>query len=561
MLGVVIGVLCPRRCPEESDIGNTSLEAVDCRLDDPKESADPKIDIGAYFAKSPVCQQHSLLPSPASKAHSIVTKGFRVDSFPARVARYERVDRGQDTYGEGSRLEQAIAYYVDQLLEESVARALTHGGRRPRRQVDLLISLSGFSPLTTILTFEILRPKRLLILSSSDAVECINVINKHVYERRKMKYSDATYRVCTPTDPLEIYRIVKSELDRFQEPGIDPPYALIDITGGRKVMSAAAALAAWQLQLDLCYVDSTYDPVARRAVPGSDRFLLLDNPTSLFGEQAMHAALETFKTGAFGEAARRYGELAVSVAEPAKARFMTGLADLYRAWCDLDLTELATCVDAVEALLDQSRNLLSAETVTRIEGQLEFLTRLRKGDGQALLVCFFVLGQHYREVGRHDFAALLFYRTIEGSLANRLASLASGFSCKSPDYHLLTSDVSGLDEACREVLGGIGRVPLGGALPPVIGLISAAVILTALDDPVIGRAGLKGAKALSNLDMLVTARNRSVLAHGNQPVTDKQSRLLEAKARLLLRAYWALNEPEGDVDQLCESLRFLRNDH
>lgn len=485
-----------------------------------------------------------------------------MDSFPGRVAHYERIECGQKTYGEGTALEQSIAYYVDELLSDCVARALAHAGRRPKRDVDLLISLSGFSPLTTILTFEILRPKRLLILSSRDALESINVINKHVYERRGVKYSDATYRVCAPTDPLEMYRLVKSELDRFQGSGAKAPYAVIDITGGRKVMSAAAALAAWQLQLDLCYVDSAFDPVKRRAVPGSDRFLLLDNPTALFGEQAMTAALGTFRTGAFGEAARRYSELAVSVAEPAKARFMTALADLYRAWCDLDLTGLGSCITAVETALDQNRHLLSAETASRVEAQLDFLTRLGKGDGQALLVCFFVLGQHYREIGRHDFAALLFYRTIEGCLTGRLGSLAAGFSCKRPDYQLLTSDLDRLNKRCGEVLASIGRNSGPNALPPVVGLMSAAVILTALDDELIAKAGIKGAKALANLDMLITTRNQSVLAHGDKPVTDKQSKLLEAKARLLLRTHWSLAQPpRGDVEELVASLRFLRNDY
>ena len=36
-----------------------------------------------------------------------------------------------------------------------------------------------------------------------------------------------------------------------------------------------------------------------------------------------------------------------------------------------------------------------------------------------------MLGEHYRELGRHDFAALLYYRTIEGCLARRLEGRAA----------------------------------------------------------------------------------------------------------------------------------------
>jgi CRISPR-associated protein (TIGR02710 family) len=484
-----------------------------------------------------------------------------VDPFAGKLARYLRIERGQETYGEGSPLEQSIAFYVDQLLNETVSRALSNSGRRPKEAVGLLISLSGFSPLTTILTYEILQPRRLLILSSSDAVDSINVINKHVYERRRMRYSDATYRTCNPTDPLQIYRIIKGELDRMRGPGGDSPYAVIDITGGRKVMSAAAALAAWQLRLDLCYIDSTYDPVTRRAIPGSDRLLLLDNPTSLFGEQEMHAALQTFNSGAFAEAQRRYDELASSIAEPGRARLMKVVADLYRAWCDLDLTALAACIEAVEAALDQGRGLLSEDSVKQLEGQLDFLGKLQHGDRQALLVCFFVLGMHYREVGRHDFAALLFYRTIEGCLAHRLESLAAGFTCDAPDYTLLTPDPASLGVACQAVLRSIGRANASASLPPVIGLIWGAVLLTALDDELVAATGLKGAKALSHLDRLIKARNKSVLAHGELPVSGEQSKEFQAKAQLVLRAFWRLNGPGDRVDELCATLRFIRTDH
>ncbi|MFF4625279.1 TIGR02710 family CRISPR-associated CARF protein [Nonomuraea jabiensis] len=484
-----------------------------------------------------------------------------MDSFDSKLARYLRIERGQETYGEDSPLEQSIAFYVDHLLDETVARALSNGGRRPKEAVGLLISLSGFSPLTTILTYEILRPRRLLILSSSDAVDSINVINKHLYERRGMRYSDANYVTCNPTDPLGIYRVVKNELDKMCGPDAEPPYAVIDITGGRKVMSAAAALAAWQLQLDLCYIDSTYDPATRRAVPGSDRLLLLDNPTSLFGEQEMHAALQTFNSGAFAEAGRRYGELASSIAEPGRARLMKVTADLYRAWCDLDLTALATCIEAAEATLDQSRGLLSDHSVKQLEGQFDFLRKLHHGDRQALLICFYVLGVHYREVGRHDFAALLFYRTIEGCLAHRLESLAAGFTCDAPDYTLLTPDPASLGVACQAVLRSIGRSGADASLPPVIGLIWAAVLLTALDDQLVVKAGLKGAKALSHLDRLIRARNKSVLAHGELPVSGEQSKEFQAKAQLVLRAFWRLNGPGDRVDELCDSLRFIRTDH
>ncbi|WP_440070572.1 TIGR02710 family CRISPR-associated CARF protein [Streptosporangium sp. OZ121] len=481
-------------------------------------------------------------------------------SFDNRTARLQRIDQGQESYGEGDPKSQAVRFYLDHLLDDVVERITKEGGRAPREPVELLISLSGFSPLTTIITHKVIKPRRLLVVSSETAQDSIDVIAECLVGPGGLRQRDFAHRPCVPTDPLGIYRIVKEELDRLRPADGSRPYAIIDITGGRKVMSAAAALAAWQLGLDLCYIDSEYDPVRHRPIPGSDRLLLLDNPTALFGEQEMAGALQAFASGAFESARQRYDELCESLAAPGRARFMRALSDLYRAWCDLDLDRLPACVETVAAALGHESYQISAETADRLERQIGFLRRLAAGDGDSLVISYFVLGEHYRELGRHDFAALLSYRTIEGCLAGRLESLAPGFTCDRPDYSLLTDDVPGLRERYGHIQRSLGRTGATNTLPPVIGLMSAAVLLTALEDALPARAGIRETSALSHLNTLVTARNKSILAHGDRPVSPKDSQTLGNKARIVLRAAWELRGAAEDVTRLCDDLRFVRTD-
>lgn len=478
--------------------------------------------------------------------------------FERKAARLLSIERGEDTYREGSAGEQAMRFYLDEMLDEAVERALARSDRLPRTPVGLLISLSGFSPVTTILACRLLGPERLLVISSEQTEASINVIADHLVGPGGLRHSDFMHVRCTPTDPRGIYKAIKEELSRHWHLDAQP-YAVIDITGGRKVMSAAAALAAWQLKLDLCYVESDYDPERRQPLPGSDRLLLLDNPTALFGEQEMDAARQLFATGAFAVARQRYDELSNSIAEPGRARFMRALADLYEAWCDLNLASLSDRIEVVETVMGNDRHELTPETVGRIERQLGFLRRLAERDRNSLLVCFYVLGQHYREIGRHDFAALLFYRTIEGCLGGRLERLATGFSCDRPDYTLLTDDVDRLRERYRDILTGLKKDP-APQLPGEIGFMSAAVLLTALEDRMMAGAQLVGEKALSNLDNVTRTRNKSVLAHGYEPVDADDSSMLEGKATKVLRAYWALQGAGQDVGELCRSLRFLQTD-
>jgi hypothetical protein len=398
-----------------------------------------------------------------------------------------------------------------------------------------------------------------LVLFSEDTRAGIDSIAGHVVHPSRLRHSNFMARSCVPTDPHGVYRVVKDVLDSMRSEDGQRPYVVLDITGGRKVMSAAAALAAWQLNLALCYVEADYDPRLRRPVPGSDRLLVLGNPTELFGEQAMDAALRTFASGAFDAASQQYDDLCDTIAEPARARFMRALSGLYRAWCDLDLTSLPAKLESVQTTLPRVRHLITSDTEQRLAVQLDFLHRLSGGDPDCLLVCFFVLGEHYREIGRHDFAALLFYRTMEGCLTGRLEQRAAGFSCERPDYQLLSLDVEQLRQDYAAVATSIGKNP-GPALPPIIGLMNAALVLAALDDPLLARAKLAGSKALGHLNTLATSRNRSVLAHGDRTVSPAQSSTLENKAQAVLRAYYGLRDDGEDIDSLVEHLRFIRTD-
>jgi CRISPR-associated protein (TIGR02710 family) len=483
-----------------------------------------------------------------------------VESFEGKTARLRRIETGEETYGSGDTKQQATRFYLDELLDDVAERALRHGSSRPHPPVRLLISLAGFSPITTVLVYRLLKPQRMLVITSQNARSSIDVIGAEVVGDGRLRYQDFRHEPVVPTDPLGIYRAVRAELERLETLDEEKPYAVIDITGGRKVMSAAAALAAWQLGLDLCYIDSDYDPVRLRPLPGSDRLLLLDNPTALFGEESMSAALEMFASGAFEPARQRYDELCEIIAEPGRARFMRALSELYRAWCDLDLTQLPQGVAAVEQALRQIRHDVSVQTVRRLERQLVFLRSLADGDQDSLLICFFVLGEHYREVGRNDFAALLYYRAIEGCLAGRLERRAPGFRCERPDYTLLTDDVEDLRTRHAAILHTLGRKDADRTLPPVIGLMSAAVLLTALGDELPRHAQLEGPKALSHLNSLATTRNRSVLAHGSGTVGAKESQTLGAKAQAVLRGYWATLADQEDITALCRELRFIRTD-
>jgi len=265
-----------------------------------------------------------------------------VPTFDQHVTRWQRLLSDESASREDRRT-QAQDYFFAHLLEPIAAKL--RADRDPHApSVDLLLSLSGMSPQTTTLVARALRPKRVVVIGSEGLDDEFNQIGDALVPH--VGHAGLVRRPCEPTDPMDIYRVVKAELANT-----DPRAACIDITGGKKVMSAAAALAAWQLDLRLCYLDGQFDPVLRQPRIGTQRLLMLDNPTQLFGEHAIDTALAQWGGGAYGPAAERLEALAERLAQPTRARFLAAVSRLYQAWTDLDLAALPERIAAVRRWL------------------------------------------------------------------------------------------------------------------------------------------------------------------------------------------------------------------
>lgn len=479
-----------------------------------------------------------------------------------KIERMRRIFRGEEKFGEGKPAEQATNYRFDQMMDEIVEAAkkntLESGDQIP--EVDLLVSLSGFSPATTILAYNLLKPKEILVITSHEAEEGIDTIATHIIGPKKLNHRQFKQTKCVPTDPLGIYKIVKQEIMERKARTKEPVRAIIDITGGKKVMSATGALAAWQLDLPLCYIESKYDPELRQPVPGSEVLLLLKNPTTLFCDEEMKRANTLFNEGAFNAAKKAYEGLEERVQSPQLARFRKDLAGLYNAWCNLDLDTLAVCVADTGKRLNEPHLDLDHSTAQKIRTQLEFLEKVRTKDSHSLILCYFLLGEHYFRLKRHDFAALLYYRTIEACLKEHLEQSYPGFSTKTPDYSLL-GNPDELENAYLEISRTINREYVVKSLPRPIGLMNAAGILYCLRNPFTGLAEIDTPERLKHLLKLAESRNQSVLAHGYQTITADQGKSLRHKALVIAGAFWKTYHNCEDLKDLCESLTFTRIGH
>jgi hypothetical protein len=492
-----------------------------------------------------------------------------VESFDGQIEHMRKIFRGLESYGSGSPSEQATRFRLDKMFPEVIKRARVNSETSSPPEVDLLVSLSGFSPATTILAFELVQPKRLLVISSEGTDGSIDVILEHLVPRR-LRGSRLQYMRCKATDPLAIYLLVKKEVEELADSRsrdtldvgvageIGSLSVMIDITGGKKVMSAAAALVAWQLDFRLCYIDSLYDGEMRQPIPGTEKLLILENPRTIFGDQELDAALETFRSGAFAVAQERFAMLAESMSEPSRARLLRDVAGLYQAWSDLDLARLPALAGQVGKGLTDPLARVDSAAAQQLHEQLRFIGRLVHGGAFLQVLNFYVLSEHYRELRRTDFAALLYYRTIEGCFQQRMALRFTGFDCGNAQYQLIDVAPGVLLDRFNAVIERIGWHAVT-ALPVKIGLMDAAVLLHVLEDSLPRKINIQDVKGLSYLSKQAEVRNKSILAHGHECVTARECDGLRDLALRCLRALWTLHRPGEDVDALCETLRFIRD--
>jgi len=475
----------------------------------------------------------------------------------SKYLQLKRILANEEMYGvDRTAIDRARRFRIDEVLPAVVRNIRENWVQQTKDPVDLLVSLSGHSPETTVVAFEMLLPERLLVLQSESAPQSIDVIAKHT----GVLPSRIQPSLVDPNDPLTIYAQVKDEVERIRRLTGRQANVVIDITGGKKIMSAAAALAATQLDLQMCYIDGRrYDPSLRQPVPGTEKLVLLSNPTEIFMEREMEKASTLLAHGDFLASYRRFGEIADKTDRSSRAQFGRDLAHCYSAWCNFDFASFRARTRVLRERIGDPRYRPQQQILDRINTQVQFLEALAENpDGIEPTLNYFLIASHYRRRDQHEFAVLLYYRTLEHLLCRQLEQRAEGFRCKSPKWSLLSGDVDHLKTRFQEIGGRI--YPTKDVLMPNrVGLMDAALLLHALDDPFLAAVGLAGENDLSALMGQVESRNRSVLAHGSQSVDTQASERFEGYVLDRLLGFWTLQPDRPKLGKYLDALRFVEH--
>lgn len=440
--------------------------------------------------------------------------------------------------------EKQQTFYLENFLEWSLQRIKKSYTQTVNDynlpQYNILYQPVGTSPVPMVLMILAMEPKEVVFLVSERSREYLDDIVKYA------KLSPSRYQTIDigPSSMVDIYHAIKNH-----SKGKKGPMA-IDVTGGKKVMSAGAALTGAYYDMDIFYLDSTkYDPARRSTGPGSEFVVKIDNPFRVFGDRELYEAVKLCQRYDFTGALGVLRPALKRVSEPQVFELYVNVAEAYRTWDDFNFSE--TCKNLDRAVKDIDRFRLNQAWKARLQDQLELLRPLQRIDNIAHLdllvqkkLVWPLIGSIYanalrrEEQGRLDFSALLLYRTMEMLSQMRLASW--GVSSNRPDYSKLEIPKDMLTSSFKEIQRDLYKDSyVDKALPAVIGLMDGLALLKAIDDPW-GRS-----LDLSAVKNGIDSRNNSILAHGISLVDRKTYGQMKTVVDRALETAWE-TQPAGE---------------
>lgn len=461
----------------------------------------------------------------------------------------------------------ATQHYFDVVLPE-VVKKLTPQRKHKRlrdEKCHTLVSLMGFSPETTVICATVVRPEKLVIVyGSTDDVkeqrrgaDSYNRAFRFLVDNHILEPDQIHHQTIDPLDPSDIYEVIRQELE--QTPTInDHTSALVDVTGGKKVMSATAGQAAWEMRVPLCYVEGEYEPLMRRPWPGTEQVIKLQNPSLQEQFQMRIDALQLYSDHNYAKAVEAFENCRANRTENRLDELVAPLCRCYVRLSDLDLPGLQKDVKIVESRLNENRivRLFRDQDQSKEPwlDRLEILSSVADAEPLAMIATFQTLAELYGSAAfqRYDFACLLVYRAMEATMEYQLRQTATGkFELKAPDWSKL-GDEAELKQKYIDLSREFDGKNPEKDLPPRITLVSGLAILCLVAD-IHESAGMQAKAFLWKMMELAKMRNESVLAHGTKTLTRQDFEKMHQTAESLFQ--WILQETCEQVNEIREGLK------
>lgn len=466
----------------------------------------------------------------------------------------------------------AEMFYEEKLMSLVVGEFRKNNKNVLQKKVDYLIISVGVSYEPLILSIKLFEPKRILFLYTEMTAETLNKVVKYC-NLEAVQYEK---RLVHETDPTDIYREIKQAYLAWGR----PEKLYIDFTGGTKAMSAAAAMAAAMIDVQMVYVGTDhYLSDFRKPYPGSEKLYYIENPLTIFGDLEVERAMVLFDKANFSGAREKLEILKETIPDPQlrqQLSFIYLTAVLYEYWDALDFPNAWKAAKKLNRDLERDCRLHKTYVMMDYRKQLktqeEILERLNEvsdmikekrpfavlQNRNCMVPLMFTMYSNAcmrEQQEKYDMATLLLYRLLEMVEQRRLALY--GLYVSKMDYGSIrfraTDQLSlnqlepagkrdWLKDAVYQIKSDMFRNDVGKYLPDQVSLLEGFMILSALRDPIMMVKKENYLEKLRRIRAMVFLRNNSIFAHGLGPVSQNDFLKFKGFVSEIFREFCAIEK-------------------
>ncbi|MCM8804083.1 MAG: TIGR02710 family CRISPR-associated CARF protein [Candidatus Omnitrophica bacterium] len=390
-----------------------------------------------------------------------------------------------------------------------------------------------------ILSILCLKPKKVFLLHSKETLKTALEVKSD--EDINSLSPEMIFKEITETDASENYEIIREEILLQCEGNI-----VVDPTCGKKVMVASLALIAFYYRLPMVYLYA--EKKEEIVFPFSQQLKLIENPFDYFGDRELELIENQFNSHFYKAAIITCERTLKTIRDPATAKKLELIKELIKVYREWDsfyhsaVPQKPLLSERLEKIKEEIFRLgFRSILPDNIDDNIIFLKELEKNwkDKRNIIDKYRIVDLYANALrrgsekqARYDDAVARLYRIIEMCASYRLLQLGIEDLTK-PNYSKLCKQTK---ISCDKLSEEFKKIKKSSLPEENLGLESQMTILSIVDPenpvPKIYESMKKNSKVGRNL---MEKRNRSILAHGTDPLTEEDWSDFRDKTRVLIK--------------------------
>jgi len=303
-------------------------------------------------------------------------------------------------------------------------------------------------------------------------------------------------------DTAKAYEKIRNRLNLFENKKV-----MMDLTRGKRILTAGAGMIAAFFGFDLVYVHDEWLQDLKRGLPGTEKLVKVKNPFDVFGDLQIRESHKLFNNHNYRAALFVYDQLKEKISDVRPIEVETLIAQSYYHWSTFNFK--AAHSKLIQA---ESKSLQYEVNIPDIKENISALDILSSKDASKseilkdkefaihLMVDLYANAIRRSELHMFEDSVSRLYRLFELVSQHRLATL---------EIPTIGADLGKLEKKYKKLtkeLFGIEK-----SIPHEIGLKAGYVILFLLEDELMKDEDIG---ILKKLFEVVRVRDTSIIAHG-----------------------------------------------